>query len=89
VVAAMIIGHVGNIERFASAAHFASYNATAPIEASSGENKRHRLNKRGNRQLNWAIHTAAVSQLRYPCVGRDYYDRNAPKARTPKKPSAR
>ena len=75
VVAAMIIGHVGNIERFASPAHFASYNATAPIEASSGENKRHRLNKRGNRQLNWAIHTAAVSQLRYPCEGREYYDR--------------
>ena len=75
VVAAMIIGHVGNIERFTSPAHFASYNATAPIEASSGENKRHRLNKRGNRQLNWAIHTAAVSQLRYPCEGREYYDR--------------
>ncbi len=75
VVAAMIIGHVGDIERFASPAHFASYNATAPIEASSGENKRHRLNQRGNRQLNWAIHIAAVTQLRYPCEGREYYDR--------------
>jgi len=75
VVAAMIIGHVGNVERFKSAAHFASYNGTAPIEASSGENKRHRLNKRGNRQLNWAIHVAAISQLRYPCQGRVYYDR--------------
>ena len=58
----MIIGHVGNIERFTSAAHFASYNATAPIEASAGENKRHRLNQSGNRQLNWAIHIAAVSR---------------------------
>jgi transposase len=75
VVAAMIIGHVGNVERFKSPAHFASYNGTAPIEASSGENKRHRLNKRGNRQLNWAIHVAAISQLRYPCQGRVYYDR--------------
>ena len=75
VVAAMIIGQTGHVSRFASAGHFASYNATAPIEASSGENKRHRLNQRGNRQLNWAIHTAAVSQLRYPCDGRDYYDR--------------
>jgi len=75
IVAAMIIGHTGDVSRFASAGHFASYNATAPIEASSGEKKRHRLNQRGNRQLNWAIHTAAVSQLRYPCEGRDYYDR--------------
>ena len=37
VVAAMIIGHVGDVSRFTSPAHFASYNATAPIEASSGE----------------------------------------------------
>ena len=75
VVAAMIIGHTGDVARFASAGHFASYNATAPIEASSGENKRHRLNQRGNRQLNWAIHVAAVTQLRQPCAGREYYDR--------------
>jgi transposase len=63
------------LARFASAAHFASCNATAPIEASSGEKKRHRLNQRGNRQLNWAIHTAAVIRLRSPCEGREYYDR--------------
>ena len=75
VVAAMILGHVGDVSRFASTAHFASYNGTAPIEASSGEKKRHRLNQRGNRQLNWAIHVVAVSQLRYPCPGREYYDR--------------
>jgi transposase len=64
VVAAMIIGHTGDISRFASAGHFASYNATAPIEASSGEKKRHRLKKRGNRQLNWAIHVAARRRRR-------------------------
>jgi len=75
VVAAMIIGQAGDVCRIASAAHFASYNGTAPIEASSGEKKRHRLNQRGNRQLNWAIHTVAVTQLRYPCEGREYYDR--------------
>ena len=75
VVAAMIIGQTGDVSRFASAAHFASYNATAPIEASSGEKKRHRLNQRGNRQLNWAIHVAAITQLRQPCPGREYYDR--------------
>ena len=75
VTSAMIIGHVGDVSRFKSAAHFASYNGTAPIEASSGDNKRHRLNPRGNRQLNYAIHVAAITQLRNPCQGRQYYDR--------------
>ena len=65
----MIIGQTGDIARFASAGHFASYNATAPIEASSGQNKRHRLNQRGNRQLNWAIHTAAVDAASLPVRG--------------------
>ena len=35
ITAAIIIGHTGNIERFASRHHYASYNGTAPIEASS------------------------------------------------------
>ncbi len=48
-VAAMIIGESGNIARFASKHHFASYNATAPVEASSGPKIRHRLSQRGNR----------------------------------------
>lgn len=81
---AIIIGHVGNIDRFASSAHFASYNATAPIEASSGENRRHRLNQRGNRQLNYAIHIAAITQLRQPCEGRVYFDRKRAEGKNPK-----
>ena len=55
--------------------HFASYNATAPIEASPGDKRRHRLNPRGNRKLNHALHIGAVSQLRYPGEGRDYYQK--------------
>jgi transposase len=48
VTAAMIIGQTGDVTRFPTAAHFASYNATAPIEASSGSRHRHRLNPRGD-----------------------------------------
>jgi transposase len=44
--AALLIGHSGGISRFPSADHFASYNATAPIEASSGPHVRRRLNPR-------------------------------------------
>ena len=42
ITAALIVGHTGNIDRFASQHHDASYNATAPIEASSGDKVRHR-----------------------------------------------
>ena len=77
-------GHVGDVARFKSAGHFASYNGTAPIEASSGENRRHRLNPRGNRQLNYALHVVAITQLRYPCEGRVYYDRKRAEGKSAK-----
>ena len=82
--AATIIGHTGNVGRFANKAHFASYNATAPIEASSGKKVRHRLNPRGNRQLNWAIHVIAISQLSSDTAGRAYYDRRVAEGKTSK-----
>jgi transposase len=44
VVAAIILGHTGDISRFPTAGHYARYNATAPIDASSGPRIRHRLN---------------------------------------------
>ena len=34
-----------------------------------------RVNQRGNRQLNYSLHFVAITQLRYPCEGRNYYDR--------------
>ena len=54
-----ILAETGDPERFASTAHYAMANGTAPIEASSGRVKRHRLNRRGNRRLDKVIHTAA------------------------------
>jgi transposase len=37
--------------------------------------KRHRLNPRGNRQLNHALHIAAITQIRNNTPGRAYYRR--------------
>ncbi|HEX6461606.1 MAG TPA: IS110 family transposase, partial [Thermoleophilaceae bacterium] len=62
VLAAKLIGHTGDITRFASADHCASYSGTAPIEVSSGEQTRHRLSRAGNRSLNHALHLAARVQ---------------------------
>ena len=73
IIAAYLIGYTGDACRFPTAAHYARYNATAPIAASSGPNPRHRLNPRGNRQLNHAIHMAAVTQVRNDTAGRAYY----------------
>jgi transposase len=72
-MAAYLVGYSGDVRRFASAAHYARYNGTAPVEASSGERIRHRLNPRGNRQLNHALHIAALTQVRNDTPGRAYY----------------
>jgi transposase len=52
ILAAKILGIVGDVSRFPSKAHFASYAGVAPIEASSGEVVRHKLSLAGNRRLN-------------------------------------
>src|SRR5215211_4794313 len=59
-----IVGIVGDVSRFPSKAHFASYAGVAPIEASSGEVVRHRLSLAGNRSLNQVMHMIAVCQAR-------------------------
>jgi transposase len=73
IVASYLIGYTGDICRFPSAGHYARYNATAPIEASSGPKVRHRLNPNGNRQLNHALHIAALGQISHDTPGRAYY----------------
>ena len=82
--AATIIGYTKDITRFPTKGHYATYNATAPIEASSGGRNRHRLNPRGNRILNHAIHIAAVTQLRHDTNGRTYYAKKIAEGKTPK-----
>ncbi len=76
IVAGTVLGYVRDIRRFPTRDHFASYNGTAPIEVSSGDRVVYRLSRRGNRQMNYVIHMAAVSQIRHRgSEGRAYYDR--------------
>jgi transposase len=70
--AAMILGEVGDVRRFPSRDHFATYTGTAPLEVSSGEVDRHRLSRSGNRRLNHALHIVALSQARTDERGRAY-----------------
>jgi transposase len=84
IVAGLILAHVGDPTRFATRARFAAYNGTAPIEASSGPRVRHRLNPRGNRKLNHAMHLIAVTQIAHNTPGRSYYDRKIAEGKTSK-----
>ena len=71
--AGKILGRVGTISRFRSAATFASYTGTAPIEVSSGDVVRHRLSRDGDRQMNYCLHVMALTQIRQNTPGRAYY----------------
>jgi transposase len=73
ILAATILGTVGDVERFPTKAHFASYSGTAPVEASSGKMVRQRLSLAGNRHLNYALHMVATSQARSDAPGGTYY----------------
>ncbi|MER5666572.1 IS110 family RNA-guided transposase [Streptomyces mirabilis] len=83
VLAAKLLGHVGDISRFPTEHHFASYVGRAPLDASSGKRVRHRLNTGGNRALNSALHIIAVCQIRNDGRGREYYLRKIAEGKTP------
>ncbi len=72
--AARLLADVGDIHRFADRDKFASWNGTAPLDASSGNQNRHRLSRAGNRRINRALHIMAIVQLRNATEGRAYYD---------------
>ena len=83
VVAARLLGRTARASRFPTAAAFASYCGTAPIEISSADKIRHRLSRQGDRQLNNALHTIALTQVRMPnSRGRAHYDQKIAQGKT-------
>ena len=82
VVAARILADVGDVARFADRNRFASWTGTAPIDASSGEQIRHRLSRAGNRKMNHVLHIAAACQARLDTPYRGYYRRKLAQGKT-------
>ena len=82
VVAARILADVGDVARFADRNRFASWTGTAPLDASSGEQIRHRLSRAGNRKMNHMLHIAAATQARLDTPGRAYYRRKLAAGKT-------
>jgi len=82
VVGARILADVGDVARFADRNRFASWTGTAPLDASSGEQIRHRLSRAGNRKMNHMLHIAAATQVRLDTPGRAYYRRKLAAGKT-------
>jgi transposase len=72
--ATRLLADVGNVRRFADRDRFASWNGTAPLDASCGQQQRHRLSRAGNRRINRVLHVMAIVQPRNPTEGRAYFD---------------
>src|SRR5918994_1990637 len=75
VTAAKLLVEIGPIDRFRTDAQLARHGGVAPLEASSGRVRRHRLDRGGNRQLNCALHRIAVTQARAHPAARAYLER--------------
>jgi len=64
VSAAQVIVSFSHPGRCRSDAAFAALAGASPLEASSGRTVRHRLNRGGDRALNHALHTIAMTRMR-------------------------
>jgi transposase len=73
--AAKLLAEVAGVGRFSSDAKLAKLAGVAPLDASSGKQQRHRLNRKGNRQLNCALHRIAVAQGRVHAPARAFLAR--------------
>jgi transposase len=85
VVACILIGYSGDIKRFVGRDAYANYNGTAPVDVCSGGRVTRRLSRRGNRQLNHALHIAAVTQVSHASSkGHAYFERKIAEGKTKK-----
>ena len=74
--AAVIIGETAGVDRFRDKDAFARFTGTAPIPVWSGSSAgKVRLNRGGNRTMNWALHMIAVTQARGVGPGKAYLDK--------------
>jgi transposase len=70
--------------RIRSEAAFAALAGTSPLEASSGQHTRHRLNRGGDRHLNRALHHITLTRLATDPATRDYVHRRVAQGKTPR-----
>jgi transposase len=84
VCAAQLLVSSGDPRRMKSEASFAALAGTNPLDASSGKQQRHRLNRGGDRHLNWALHVIALQRVHHHAETAAYYRRLIDNGKTPK-----
>jgi hypothetical protein len=85
IMAGRLISRTGRVSRFPTASAFANYAGAAPEEIASAEKSRHRLSRHGDRQLNSALHTIAITQIRMSgSRGNLYYRTKIAEGKTPR-----
>jgi transposase len=82
VSAAQVIVNFSHPGRCRNEAAFAALAGTNPLEASSGRTVRHGLNHGGDRALNHAVHTIALTRMRCCATTRDYVTRRTSEGKT-------
>lgn len=82
VVAGTLLAEAGDMQRFRSPHHFASYCGSAPVPWESGASKHVRVNRGGNRRLNWALHIIARTRLRTDPASKALVDRKEQEGKT-------
>jgi transposase len=82
--AALLIGRTAGAERFRSDACFGRQSGTSPIPCSSGQKTQHRLDRGGDRQLNRALHTIAITRAHHDPATREYLQRKEAEGKTRK-----
>jgi len=82
VVAATVLCAWSHQGRFRSDGAFASLAGVSPIPASSGMTVRHRLNRRGDRQLNRVLHVVVINRIRHDKATQTYVERRRAEGKT-------
>jgi transposase len=81
-IAAKILGEVGDVDRIRSQGAFAMMAGTAPLVASSGMSSRHRLNRGGKRKLNFRASLHGTRSVPIRRADQGYIERRRAEGKT-------
>lgn len=79
---ALLVAAGDNPERLRSEGSFAHLCGVAPLDASSGKQQRHRLNRGGDRQANSALHTVAIVRMSHDPRTKSYVAKRISEGKT-------
>jgi transposase len=81
---ALLVAAGDNPDRLRNEATFAHLCGASPLDASSGKQERHRLNRGGDRQANSALWKIVITRMVYDPRTREYIDRRVKEGLTKK-----